>query len=222
MKGYRLQIAETTLLLHPSGAAFWEETSTLFVADLHLGKSTTFRRGGIPIPAGSTTRTIDRLINCIETLNASRLVVLGDLVHSRCSWDNELQEGLARLSARLPTGNFLLVEGNHDLGSRSRWEEFSIERQVAPHPLGPWILLHDELTERPQATNDHRVYLAGHVHPAVKLSRSGEVIRLRCFTLHNNCLTLAAFGSFTGAKTLPSRPGQEIFAIVEEEVLAIA
>ncbi|MBM3964039.1 MAG: ligase-associated DNA damage response endonuclease PdeM [Planctomycetes bacterium] len=221
MKGYRLHIAETTLLLHPSGAAFWKEESTLFVADLHLGKSTTFRRGGIPIPAGSTTCTMDRLIDCIETLNASRLVVLGDLVHARCSWDKELQEGLARLSERLPKGNFLLVEGNHDLGSRSRWEDFSIERQVAPHPLGPWILLHDELTERPQASNDHRVYLAGHVHPAIKLRRFGETIRLRCFSLYNNCLTLAAFGSFTGAKTLDLSLGQQYFAIVDDEVISL-
>ena len=222
MNGYRLQLAGTSLLLHPSGAAFWEEESTLFVADLHLGKSTSFRRGGIPIPSGSTTRTIDRLLDCIEALNASRLIVLGDLVHARCSWDNELQEGLARLSDRLEKGNFLLVEGNHDLGSRSRWEAFSIQRYVAPHHVDPWTLIHDESTERPKSSSDDAVYLAGHLHPAIKLSRSGETIRLRCFSLHNNCLTLAAFGSFTGAKTITPQSGQTIYAIVDEEVLALA
>lgn len=222
MKGHRLQIAGTTLLLHPSGAAFWEEKSTLFVADLHLGKSTTFRRGGIPIPAGSTTQTIDRLLDCIETLNASRLIVLGDLVHARCSWDSELQVGLARLSDRFSEGDFLLVEGNHDLGSRSKWEAYSIQRYTAPHRVDPWTLIHDESTERPKSRSDDAVYLAGHLHPAIKLSRSGETLRLRCFSLHNNCLTLAAFGSFTGAKTLTPHPGQRFFAIVDDEVLALA
>lgn len=222
MKGYRLQIAGTTLVLHPSGAAFWEETSTLFVADLHLGKSTTFRRGGIPIPKGSTTRTIDRLLDCMETLNARRLIVLGDLVHARCSWDNELREGLARLSDRVAEGDFLLVEGNHDIGSRSKWDAFSIQRHAAPHRIDPWTLIHDESTDRPSSNSDDAVYLAGHLHPAIKLSRSGETLRLRCFSLHNNCLTLAAFGSFTGAKTLDLSPGQQIFAIVDDEVISLA
>jgi uncharacterized protein len=218
---YTLTIAEQTLQLHPSGAVFWEQQATLFVADLHLGKTTSFQRGGIPIPAGATTRSVDRLIECIEAMHPQRLVVLGDLVHARCSWDDELLDGLSRIGSNFKKGAFQLVEGNHDRGSRSRWKSLSIECYPAPHKDGPWTLLHDESTERPPGPESDVYYLAGHLHPAVKLSRPGESIRLRCFSWFNNCLTLAAFGSFTGSKSIDPHPGQQIFAIVENEVLPV-
>lgn len=44
------------LNLFCSGAAFWEEKSTLFLADLHLGKETSFQARGVPVPSGPTAR----------------------------------------------------------------------------------------------------------------------------------------------------------------------
>lgn len=222
MTGHRLPLAEQNLLLHPSGAVLWEEQATLFVSDLHLGKSTTFRRSGLPVPAGATTETFTRLTRCVEELQPHRLVVLGDLVHAKCSWDNELLEGLSRLVDVFPDGRFLLIEGNHDRGSRSRWARLSIDCRAAPYSMSPWTLLHDEVAERPGHSPNGAIYFAGHLHPAVKLVGSGESLRLRCFTLHRQCLTLPAFGAFTGCKLVEPHRDRRVFAVVDNEVMAIA
>ncbi len=221
LKSNRLELAGQSLFLHPYGAVFWEELATLFVADLHLGKSTTFRRNGIPIPAGATTETIVRMVRCIDTFAPERLVVLGDLVHAKCSWDDELLAGLSSAVNRIPKNQFILLEGNHDRGSRSRWDQLSIQRYEAPYEMPPWTLLHDEANERPGRSKGESNFLAGHLHPAVKLVGMGESLRLRCFTLYDHCLTLPAFGVFTGSKIIEPRAGERIYAIVENEVIPL-
>ncbi|HUP30403.1 MAG TPA: DEAD/DEAH box helicase, partial [Usitatibacter sp.] len=65
--------------------------------------------------------------------------------------------------------------------------------------------------------------LAGHIHPAVRLSASGEKpLRLPCFWFGARYGVLPAFGAFTGnAEVLPRR-GDQVFVIAEQEVLQVA
>ncbi len=190
-------------------------------ADLHLGKTTSFQRAGIPIPAGATTQTIDLMMEHVASLRPKRLVILGDLVHGSCSWDDEVFEGLSRLAHAVAPGAFHLVEGNHDRRSRGKWETFALQVHSPPFPLDPWILLHDESTERPLASSAAAGFIAGHLHPSIRMGRKGESYRLKCFRLYNQCLTLPAFGRFTGSKTILAQPDQQIFAIVEDSVIPI-
>jgi metallophosphoesterase superfamily enzyme len=84
--------------------------------------------------------------------------------------------------------------------------------------LGPFVLNHE-----PGAAKGGGYALAGHIHPAVRLSASGEKsLRLPCFWFGARCGVLPAFGAFTGnAEVLPRR-GDQVFVIAEQEVLQVA
>ena len=45
-----IEIYNHNFILHPSGAIFWLEKKTLFLADVHLGKVAHFRKNGIAVP----------------------------------------------------------------------------------------------------------------------------------------------------------------------------
>ncbi len=73
----KLEIAGQSVELSSKGTAYVVEQRTLLVADLHLGKTTTFRRAGIPIPDGPTRATTNRLLNILKQYSPDTLVVLG-------------------------------------------------------------------------------------------------------------------------------------------------
>ncbi len=211
------------LWLLPLGSAYWPEKRTLFVADLHLGKTTTFRKGGIPVPGGASQQTVSRLCRAIQSLDVEQLVILGDLVHSRCSWDDELNQCMMSLTKLRGDCRIMLVEGNHDRGSHRRWAEYSIQIAVPPFRFHEFVLLHDEETERPSHLSDTGLYLAGHRHPCVRIGGSSvNTARLKCFCIQNNCLTLPAFGEFTGAKNIRWSKSDRIYAIADDEILQIS
>ena len=54
-------LGETQAELLPGRAIFLPQSKTLIVADLHLGKSATFRKRGLPVPEGTTKSDLDRL-----------------------------------------------------------------------------------------------------------------------------------------------------------------
>ena len=68
--------------LLPGRAAFLPATSTLLVADVHIGKAASFRRLGVPVPAGTTAANLVRLDGLLARWPVRRLVVLGDLLHA--------------------------------------------------------------------------------------------------------------------------------------------
>ena len=74
--------ADADVRLLPGRAALVAATRTLLVADLHLGKAATFRRAGIPVPEGSAGRDLDRLTRLVADTRATRVIVVGDLLHS--------------------------------------------------------------------------------------------------------------------------------------------
>ena len=53
------------LWLLPQRAAFLPEFGVLLVADVHLGKAVSFRRLGVPVPAGTTAETLSLLDQCL-------------------------------------------------------------------------------------------------------------------------------------------------------------
>ena len=50
----RIELGGIVLELLPGRVAYRPDTATLFVADMHLGKSGTFRAHGVPVPESST------------------------------------------------------------------------------------------------------------------------------------------------------------------------
>jgi uncharacterized protein len=210
-------VAGEKLVLLAEKAVFWPARKALFVADFHLGKAASFRRAGIPLPSGTTTENVERLGRAIDKTRASRVVFLGDFLHSlegRAAstfgrfgeWRN------ARRGLELT-----LVRGNHDKKAGDPPDAWGVRCIEAGESLGPFILNHE-----PGASRGGYA-LAGHIHPAVRLSASGEKsLRLPCFWFGSRYGVLPAFGAFTGSAEVLPRKGDQVFVIAEEEVLKVA
>lgn len=208
--------AGTELRLSPERAAWWPETGTLLAADVHIGKAATFRALGVPVPAGTTAGTLDRLSATLEATGAARLVLLGDLLHAPQALEPAQREALARWRTRHAAVEMTLVRGNHDARAGRLPPGLGIEEVEEPYAAGPFALCHE-----PIDAADGRYVLAGHLHPAVRLAGRADAVRLPCYWFGRSRGVLPAFGEFTGALTVRPRPGDRVFAIAGDRVLAL-
>ena len=194
-----LDVAGTQLWLRPDGTVWWPDQSTLFAADLHLGKGAAFRSQGQPVPAGRSAETLAHLDAAAHACGAAQLVLLGDLWHHASGLSDELHAQLAALAVRWPT---TLVLGNHDLPLAKRaLKGLPITAVTAPLVLGPLLAQHEPYFAGQRAAAASIGFgLAGHLHPAVHLGgRGGDRLRRPCFLHYAGGLVLPAFGRWTGA-----------------------
>ncbi len=194
-----LEVANTRLWLRPDGSVWWPDQSTLFAADLHLGKGAAFRAQGQPVPAGRSAETLAHLEAAAQACKAAQLVLLGDLWHHASGLSDELHQQLAALAARRPT---TLVLGNHDLPlARQALRGLPVTACNAPLALGPLLAQHEpDFARNAGAAAGASFGLAGHLHPAVHLGgRGGDRLRRPCFLHFSGGLVLPAFGRWTGA-----------------------
>ena len=210
-------VAGEKLHLLAERAAYWPARKTLFVADFHLGKAASFRSAGIALPSGTTTENVQRLDRAIGRTGAGRVVFLGDFLHSAQGRAPRTLERFASWRESRRAVELTLVRGNHDLKAGDPPEGWDMRCIEAGETLGPFILNHE-----PGASRGGYA-LAGHIHPAVRLSASGEKsLRLPCFWFGARFGVLPAFGAFTGnAQVLPKR-GDQVFVIAEAQVLQVA
>lgn len=208
-------LAGETVWLLPECALWWPAGSTLFVADLHLGKAATFRARGLPVPSGTTQDNLARLSRLLQRYAARQMVLLGDFLHA-AEAQSEAQSALAPWRAAHPALKLLLVRGNHD---RHAGDPPAVLRaQVVDEPflIGPFAACH-----HPQRHATHTV-LAGHVHPAVRLRGPGrDALRLPCFCIEDGLVLLPAFGAFTGSHVLEKAAGRQRFAVGAGQVWAV-
>lgn len=194
------------VVLRGDGTAFLSETSTLLVADMHLGKDASFRTSGIPVPAGMNEASLEQLTLAIDALKPKELVVLGDLIHDRNSMTESLSDLFAQWAKRHHKVEFILVRGNHD-------------RHVATFPKA-WRLQECTELERDRVTLCHEVSarnarfeIGGHLHPVVQVGRGADRMRTPCFVAEDRLLILPAFGPFKGGLLQKSKRGRKIFAM---------
>jgi uncharacterized protein len=65
--------------------------------------------------------------------------------------------------------------------------------------------------------------ISGHIHPCVKVAGRGrQREKLACFFFSDEVAVLPAFGSFTGCARIIPEETDRVFAIVEDEVIALA
>lgn len=217
--GYPLTLAGVPLQLLPERAVWWPAEQTLFVADLHWGKEATFRqRGGMPIP-DITRHELDRLDQLLLQTDCRRLVMLGDLVHSSAGRSpvvsSQVEQWRQSISLRQPGLELLLIEGNHDQRSGALPEAWGLTRLAAPFQIGPWTCAHYPEEAGPGPG------LAGHLHPRIDLRRGPDRLRLPCFWLRGQQLTLPAFAAFSSYTAISREPGDRVFAIAEDEVIEL-
>ena len=207
------RVAGAVLRLFAERAAFFPEEATLLVADAHIGKATSFRRLGVPVPEATTAAALARLSALLALTGARRVVFLGDLLHSARSRAPATWDAVARWRAAHAAVALVLVRGNHDRHAGDPPPEWGVQVVEGPLPLGPFALAHE-----PEPVAGAYV-LAGHVHPAAVLAgRARDRLRLPCFHFGPAVGVLPAFGEFTGMHVLPRGPEDRVYAIAGDEV----
>ena len=206
-----IRLEAQTLWLLPEMAAWHADSRTLFVADLHLGKSATFRARGLPVPSGTTQENLQRLAALVREHAAARVVFLGDLLHSKHA---QRAAAIAPLHAWREAHAALrcvLVRGNHDSHAGDPPAALGFEIVDEPWPVDGAAGLVG--CHHPQRTAAGSV-LAGHWHPAVTLrGPARDHQRLACFCLVDQLLVLPAFGAFTGSSPQSPPPGSICYPV---------
>ncbi len=207
-----LRLADLDVTLLPEMAAWLPAHRALLVADLHLGKSATFRARGIPVPEGDTAADLARLEALVERTGPARVLILGDLVHAA---DGLVPGVVDRLRGFLDTcpAAVTLIKGNHDrsAGLRRLGLPLEIRRTLE---IDGVTLIHDPADLAPD-----RPAICGHLHPSVRLPESPRrSTRVPCFHLHGCRLALPGFGSFTGTHPIRPGPGDRVFVPLRDTV----
>jgi DNA ligase-associated metallophosphoesterase len=211
-----VEVRGEKLWLLAERAIFWEAKDTLLVADPHFGKAATFRASGIPVPEGTTGNAVARLEAIADRTTASRVIFLGDFLHARPGQSKEVVGQLARWRQAYRDVELMLVRGNHDRHAGDPPGELTISCVDAPVLMPPFILAHHP---KPR---DEGYVLAGHLHPAVRLSGKGrQSLRLPCFVFGAEVGTLPAFGDFTGLADIEPEAGDRVYAIAEHGVIDV-
>jgi DNA ligase-associated metallophosphoesterase len=180
--------------------AIWQQqTRTLWVADVHLGKAAAFRALGRPVPNGTTSENLARLGALIDKHRAARLVFLGDLFHAKQSHAPAVANEFYEWRRRHRELEIILVRGNHDLRAGDPSPDLQIEIADEPYASGAIEARHFPLLEGAGLHEEGATILAGHLHPTFRLhGRGRDSLRLQCFLLQGRQAILPAFGEFTG------------------------
>jgi DNA ligase-associated metallophosphoesterase len=212
-----VEVAGEAVALLPGRGIYWPARRMLIVADVHLGKAAAMRAQGVAIPGGTTRTTLERLTRMLSETGAESLLVLGDLLHARRGRTRETLAQVAAWRERHARLAIRLIRGNHDRRASDPPPGWNIECFDPPVHLPPFALVHDPADRLPGIYT-----LAGHLHPAFRLSGSGgQSLRLPCFWFGEGCGVLPACGEFTGTARIQPAPGDRIYAIAGGEVLRV-
>jgi DNA ligase-associated metallophosphoesterase len=197
-----LAIAGTQVVLDAAGALWLAESRTLIVSDLHLEKASSFAKRGMFLPPYDTGATLRLLADVVFRRNPVRVVLLGDSFHDCGGYDRLADIDRRRLEALQRGREWIWISGNHDhtlpagIGG-----EIEAEVQLAGLTLRHEPAPHREAGE-----------VAGHLHPAAKVSGRGRSLRCRAFATDGRRLVLPSFGVLTGGLNVLDRAFAPLFS----------
>ena len=192
-------------------ALYKNDERLLIIADVHLGKASHFRKGGISIPAHAQLADYDNLSRLFKEVDPLKVYFLGDLFHSTFNRDWHC---FCDLIALFPEIEFTLVKGNHDLIDNQLLKDICIN-VVDTVEDASFIYSHEPLADVPAG----KVNIVGHIHPGVVLTGTGrQSLKLPCFYLTDSLLVLPAFGILTGLYAREQNAATTIFAILPDSV----
>lgn len=184
-----------------SGALYWPAEKALIVADMHLEKGSAFAARGQLLPPYDTRETLERLARVIDRYDAETVIALGDSFHDAGGPARMSQDDRRALDMMQQHCEWIWVTGNHD-------------REIAPE-MGGVVTGQLEvegitLCHEPQAGRaTHEI--AGHLHPAAKVTMNGFTMRRPCFVGNGRRLVMPAFGAFTGGLNVLDEAFQPLF-----------
>lgn len=201
--GLRIALAHVEVMLRWSGALWLERESTLVVADLHFEKGSSYAaRFGQMLPPYDTRETLDRLDRELSALSPARLIFLGDSFHDGDGEARLAVDDYRRLEGLAVGRDLVWAVGNHDAdGPRVLPGDVIDEAAVAGLTLRHEPVPGVQLGE-----------VAGHLHPAARISSGRATTRRRCFVTDGQRLVLPAFGAFTGGLNILDEAFSNLFA----------
>lgn len=195
-----IEVAGEQLLLDPERSAYWPRRHTLLVADAHFGKAASFRARGVPVPEATTLANLATLDTLLKRHAVRRIVFLGDFLHSK--------------EARAPQ-TVAALDAWRTRHAGAPPASLGIELVLEPLLDGPFALCHHP------APVPGSYVLAGHLHPAYRLSGKNDALRLPCFWFGEHVGVLPAFGDFTGAHSIAPGVGDRVFVVADDRVLQV-
>jgi DNA ligase-associated metallophosphoesterase len=206
------KIHDQNLWLSSQRSIFWEEEKALIVSDLHFGKTGHFRKSGIAVPQSVYKEDLQRLVSLLDFFKPQQLIVVGDFFHSHANieldWFKKWREDFASLK-------IILVKGNHDILKDGWYKKTGIEVIEKELQLNSFLFTHDKC-------EDHKnIYtFCGHIHPGIYLQGLGkQSLHFPCFYFANDHCILPAFSRFTGVALIEPKQNENVFAIVENELI---
>jgi putative SbcD/Mre11-related phosphoesterase len=173
------------------GVAWLPAARTVVVADLHVGyELAAQRRGGYLPPVASGADVGELLASITTALDATRLVIAGDLRHSTRDAD-ELERAELTALAHVVRSHVRLdvVLGNHDRGGTLIDGEGMTAIRVGTV----------DVVHHPPSTAPERWTICGHLHPRITLrDETGASARYRCALVGIRTLILPAFSDWAG------------------------
>lgn len=189
-----------TLVISTLRTAFHKSTSSLLLADLHLGKTTHFRNNALPIPKQALLTDFQILENALNHYCPNQICFLGDLFHS--TW-NEEWNLFSSLMHKYCALNKILIAGNHDILQSEKYAEAGIQ-VLAEMNINEITLLHDN------SKNIHPFSISGHLHPGYRIKGiARQSITLPCFYVGESQMIMPAFGSLTGKVAMKKMSAQD-------------
>jgi uncharacterized protein len=201
-------IAGNTFWVFPERCLFWEDTATLIIADLHLGKTGHFRKAGIGVPQTIYKADLQRLMAMLYLCKANRLIIVGDFTHSTINKEMEL---FLRWRKDFSSLHIDLIKGNHDI----------LEHEWEMQENG-FVFRHETKKSKAPDTTGALYTFTGHVHPGIVLKGTGkQSLKLPCFYFTPSYCILPAFSRFTGMYTVHPAKGEVAYASTDTEIIRI-
>jgi len=184
--------------LLPGGAALLTDENVLVVADMHLGAEATLEYEGLSIPRVQTRKIEEYLLDTIESVSQSKVIVASDLKHNFSrNLIQEWQDVTRFITCLAGRTKLEVIKGNHDnyLGAILRDHGIPLKREVTVSGIR---VLHGH-----SGVLNNQPTVMGHVHPSLKLRDSaGASFKDRCFLFDAErsivvlpALSLVAYGT---------------------------
>jgi DNA ligase-associated metallophosphoesterase len=205
---------------------FWEEEKALIVSDLHFGKTGHFRKSGIAIPPSVYREDLQRLVVQIQYFQPRELIIVGDMFHSHANKELEL---FLKWRSDLAGIHIRLVRGNHDILKDEWYQQAGIDLSSQTLSRKDFHFVHDisdQLKQRngfiKNISEERSYFFSGHIHPGIRLNGIGkQSLCFPCFYFGKKYAVLPAFSRFTGVAMIYPDVEEEVFAIVNQELIQL-
>lgn len=214
---YKLSLHNQSLWLSHERCIYWENKNALILSDLHFGKSGHFRKSGIAVPQDIFKEDLHRLYSQIQIFNCELIIVVGDLFHSYANKEMDL---FLEWRKDTPSLKIQLVKGNHDILKSSFYEQANVQISPNAFTIKPFCFIHDIAKSCNAAVKSESYTFTGHIHPGIRVNGIGkQSLKLPCFHFSQHFAVLPAFSKFTGLSNFTRKPGDQVFALVENKII---